>query len=95
VAPDTISTMPEKTLHAFAEHGQVKGALPTDGGDAEDVLAQFTREGVNEETLAADLQREGTQAFDKSWNDLLACLASKSALVTKRPDQAGTSVPTQ
>lgn len=93
-APDTINTMPEKTLHAFAEHGQVKGALPTDGGDAEEVLAEFTREGVNEETLAAALQREGTQSFDKSWNDLLACIASKSALVKKRPEQAGASAPT-
>jgi transaldolase len=82
-APDTINTMPEKTLHAFAEHGQVKGELPTDGGDAEDVLAEFRREGINDETLAADLQREGTQSFDKSWNDLLACIASKSVLVKK------------
>jgi transaldolase len=88
-APDTINTMPEKTLHAFAEHGRVRGVLPIDGGDAEEVLAEFTREGVNDETLAADLQREGTQSFDKSWNDLLACIASKSGVVKKRSDQAG------
>jgi transaldolase len=88
-APDTINTMPEKTLHAFAEHGQLRGVLPTDGGDAEEVLAEFTREGINDETLAAELQSEGTQSFDKSWNDLLACIASKSALVKKRSDQAG------
>ncbi|MGH7928867.1 MAG: transaldolase [Candidatus Binatia bacterium] len=89
-APDTINTMPEKTLHAFAEHGAVRGALPTDGGDAEEVLAEFTREGINDETLAADLQREGTQSFDKSWNDLLACIASKSALVGKADQAART-----
>jgi transaldolase len=47
------------------------------------VLAEFRREGINDETLAADLQREGTQSFDKSWNDLLACIASKSVLVKK------------
>jgi transaldolase len=87
-APDTINTMPEKTLHAFAEHGQVRGVLPPDGGDAEDVLAQFTREGVNEETLAADLQSEGIRSFEKSWNDLLACVVSKSAVVKKRSVQA-------
>jgi len=87
-APDTINTMPEKTLHAFAEHGQVKSVLPIDGGDAEEVLAEFAREGVNDETLAMALQSEGTQSFDKSWNDLLACIASKSALVNKA-DQAG------
>ena len=87
-APDTINTMPEKTLHAFAEHGQVKSVLPIDGGDAEEVLAEFAREGVNNETLAMALQSEGTQSFDKSWNDLLACIASKRALVNKA-DQAG------
>ncbi|MGH7795263.1 MAG: transaldolase [Candidatus Binatia bacterium] len=90
VAPDTINTMPEKTLHAFTEHGHVRGVLPIDGGDAEDVLAEFTREGVNDETLAADLQSEGAQSFDKAWNDLLACIASKSGVVKKRSDQAGT-----
>ena len=88
-APDTINTMPEKTLHAFAEHGRIKGVLPIDGGDAEDVLAEFTREGINDETLAADLQSEGTQSFNNSWNDLLACIASKSALVKNKSDQAG------
>jgi transaldolase len=87
-APDTINTIPEKTLHAFAEHGQVRGVLPIDGGDAEDVLAEFTREGINEEMLAADLQSEGIRSFEKSWNDLLACLASKSDVVKKRSVQA-------
>jgi transaldolase len=88
-APDTINTMPEKTLHAFAEHGRIKGVLPIDGGDAEDGLAEFTREGINDERLAADLQSEGTRSFNKSWNDLLACIASKSGLVEKGSDQAG------
>jgi transaldolase len=88
-APDTINTMPEKTLHAFAEHGRIKGVLPIDGGDAEDVLAGFTCEGIDDETLAADLQSEGTQSFNKSWNDLLACIAAKSVLVKNKSDQAG------
>jgi transaldolase len=87
-APDTINTMPEKTLHAFAEHGQVRGVLPIDGGDAEDVLAEFSRQDINEEMLAADLQSEGIRSFEKSWNDLLACVASKSAVVKKRSVQA-------
>jgi transaldolase len=87
-ARDTINTMPEKTLHAFAEHGQVRGVLPPDGGDAEDVLAEFTRQGVNDETLAANLQSEGIRSFEKSWNDLLACVASKSDVVKKRSVQA-------
>jgi transaldolase len=87
-APDTINTIPEKTLHAFAEHGQVRDVLPTDGGDAEDVLAEFTREGINEEVLAADLQSEGIRSFEKSWNNLLACIGSKSEVVKKRSVQA-------
>lgn len=77
-------------MHAFAEHGEVKGALPTDGGDAEEMLAAFARAGVNDPALAAELQRESTKSFDKSWSDLMVCIASKSALVTKA-DQAGGS----
>jgi transaldolase len=82
-APDTINTMPEKTLLAFANHGKVKDAMRFDGGNAEAVLAEFSREGVNDEALAADLQREGTAAFAKSWGDLMACIASKSAVLTQ------------
>ena len=77
-APDTINTMPEKTLLAFADHGNVKDAMRFDGGNAEAVLAEFTREGVNDEALAADLQREGTAAFAKSWSDLMYRIASKA-----------------
>jgi transaldolase len=79
-APDTINTMPEKTLLAFADHGEVKGAMPIDGGNAEAVLADFACEGVNDQALAADLQREGTAAFAKSWNELMRRIASKRGL---------------
>jgi transaldolase len=82
-APDTINTIPEKTLHAFADHGEVKGVMPTDGGDAENVLAEFSRAGVNVGELATELQREGAEAFDKSWNDLMECIASKSRSLKK------------
>jgi transaldolase len=87
-APDTINTIPEKTLRAFADHGQVDGALPVDGGAAEQVLAEFTQAGVDETALAAQLQREGTESFDKSWQDLMDCLAAKSASL-KKVDRAG------
>jgi transaldolase len=79
-APDTINTMPEKTLLAFADHGEVKGAMPTDGGNAEAVLADFAAAGVNAGTLAADLQREGTAAFAESWHALMLRIASKRGL---------------
>ena len=91
-APDTINTIPEKTLHAFADHGQVKGTLPDDGGDAEEVLAEFTQKGVDHAALADQLQREGTESFDKSWRDLMKCIAEKSATL-KKNNQAGAGQP--
>jgi len=82
-AADTINTMPEKTLLAFADHGRVKGTLPLDGGDAEALLGEFERAGVDHAALAAQLQREGTQSFTQSWRDLMDCMASKSAALTQ------------
>src|ERR1035437_1632010 len=66
-APGTINTLPEKTLLAFANHGQVGAPLPTDGGYAEAVIEEFHREGVDDDALAARLQREGVDAFATSW----------------------------
>ena len=77
-APDTVNTIPEKTLQAFAEHGQVGAAMATDGGYAEAVLEEFRREGVDDEALAARLQREGADAFATSWHTLLARIHEKS-----------------
>ena len=76
-APDTIDTIPDKTLHAFADHGVLRGPMPVDGGDAESVLARFTALGIDLDEVAADLQREGAEAFTKSWNALLARIAEK------------------
>jgi transaldolase len=80
-APDTINTIPEKTLLAFADHGtlnKVPGeVLPEDGGDAEKAIAAFAKAGVDDEKLAADLQREGAASFVASWKDLLKCIESK------------------
>jgi transaldolase len=77
-APDTINTMPDKTLTSFADHGQVKELMPDDGGDAESVIAEFARAGIDDTAMAAQLQREGTESFDKSWRDLLDRVSSKS-----------------
>lgn len=79
VAPDTINTMPEKTLQAFAEHGALKGTMAGDGGDAEAMLARFAKVGVDSDALALQLQQEGARAFVKSWQQLLQCIADKSA----------------
>jgi transaldolase len=78
-APFTIATVPEATLRAFADHGRVSELLPADGGDCEEVLGRFRRAGIDSDALAAGLQRQGAEAFEKSWNDLLECVASKSA----------------
>ena len=78
-APDTINTMPEKTLLAFADHGAVDEILPEDGGDAETVIAAFAKAGVDDEKLADDLQSEGAASFVASWKDLLNCIESKDA----------------
>jgi transaldolase len=91
-APDTINTIPDKTLHAFADHGELNGALPVDGGDADQVLAEFTRAGVDHAALAAQLQREGTESFDKSWQDLMHRIDSKSAKL-ETVDQTGARQP--
>ena len=82
-APFTIITIPEGTLKALADHGELGSILPADGGDSETVLAQFTAAGVDVDGLAARLQDEGAKAFVNSWNDLLGVIASKSAELKK------------
>jgi len=79
--PDTVNTMPEATLLAFADHGQVPNALPVDGGDCETVLDGFARGGIDAGKLAEQLQREGAEAFVESWNDLMQCIESKAHAV--------------
>ena len=78
-AADTINTIPEKTLLAFAEHGRVGETLPADGGYAEEVLEEFRREGIDDAALATRLQREAVEAFTGSWRDLMARIAEKSS----------------
>jgi transaldolase len=78
-APDTINTMPDKTLLAFADHGHVGEPLPADGGDAEERLAAFRDAGIDIGELAARLQREGAESFVKSWRDLIETVESESS----------------
>ena len=76
-APFTVNTMPEGTLNALAEHGEIDRILPADGGECEEMLARFGKAGIDIDALAAQLQDEGARSFVKSWKDLLACIASK------------------
>jgi len=78
-APDTVDTMPEKTLLAFAANGNVDSVMAKDGGDAEQVLARFATAGVDVDALAARLQVEGAESFVKSWKELMKRIADKSA----------------
>ena len=71
--------MPEGTLKAFADHGDVGALLPADGGDCEAVLSQFAQSGVDVIALAAQLQEDGAKSFVQSWNELMAVIGSKSA----------------
>lgn len=83
-AADTINTIPEKTLNAFADHGTVDAVLPADGGDAETVLQAFKHDGIDTEALAARLQREGAAAFVASWQALLLRVKEKRTSLTGR-----------
>ena len=82
-APDTIDTMPEKTLLALGDHGHIGGAIATDGGDAEALLARFAQAGIDVDALAAQLQVEGAASFVKSWRQLLQRIADKSATLDR------------
>ena len=78
-APFTVNTMPEATLNALADHGELGAIQPADGGDCEEVLAQFADAGIDVNALAAQLQDEGAKSFVKSWNELMKVITSKSA----------------
>jgi transaldolase len=82
-APFTVNTMPEATLKAFEDHGEVGALLTADGGDCEAVLAAFAQAGIDVQALAARLQEEGAASFVKSWNDMMAVIGSKCAALEK------------
>ena len=71
--------MPEGTLKALAAHTELGELLPADGGDCEEVIARFTKAGIDVDALAVRLQDEGAASFVKSWNELMAVISSKSA----------------
>jgi transaldolase len=83
VAPLTVNTVPEGTLEAFADHGELGSELRADGGDSEKVLGKFRKAGVDLAALAAKLQADGAASFVASWNELLGVLASKGSSLAK------------
>src|SRR5262249_22009726 len=77
-APDTINTMPDKTLKAFADHGKVGDPMREDGGDADQVLQAHRDAGIDVDGLGLRLQKEGAEAFVKSWTELLETIRAES-----------------
>jgi transaldolase len=80
-APDTIDTLPEKTLRAFADHGRIEHVMAVDGGDAEATLRRIAGAGIDIDAVAMQLQRDGAQAFTKSWQQLLQRIADKASAI--------------
>ena len=80
--------MPEGTLRAFADHGRVGAPLGTNGGAADETLRRAAAAGVDLGAITAALEREGVQAFCRSYDELLACVAASS-----RPIRRGLAVP--
>jgi transaldolase len=83
VAPNTVNTMPEATLLAFGNHGDLGSPLPSNGGDAEETLGRFGKAGIDVSALAASLQKEGAASFVASWNELMAGIGAKSDTLKK------------
>jgi transaldolase len=82
-APFTVNTMPEGTLKALADHGDIGAALAADGGNAEEELARFAAAKVDVQALSRQLQDEGAKSFVKSWNELMEVIGSKSAVLKR------------
>jgi transaldolase len=82
-APFTVNTMPESTLKALANRKEVGSILPADGGDAEEVLSRFTEAGIDIESMASQLQKEGAKLFVKSWNELMSVVDSSRVLLER------------
>jgi len=82
-SPFTVNTMPEGTLKALDDHGELGSIMKADGGDTEEILAEFAKAGIDLDALAAQLQDEGAKSFVKSWNELLTVIASRTAALKK------------
>jgi transaldolase len=81
-APLTVNTMPDTTLDAFFDHGEVGDPLPADGGDADALFTRFTEAGVDLEDVAAKLQRNGAKSFVDAWNELVDRIDAQTSAVS-------------
>ncbi len=78
VAAGTVSTMPEATLHAVADHAQLRGDTVTGTYDeAKSALAELAAVGIDYDDVVATLERDGVENFADSWHELLSSMASQ------------------
>jgi transaldolase len=82
-APFTVNTIPQGTLQAFVDHGEIGATIPADGGNSEEELARFAGANIDIRALSTELQEEGGDAFVNSWNDLMRVIDSKSATLKR------------
>ena len=87
-APLTVNTVPEGTLKAFADHGELDAQWTADQAGSERVLADFRKAGIDLDALATRLQEEGAASFVASWNDLLSVIETKSSSIRTQPRRA-------
>jgi len=81
-APFTVNTMPDDTLEAFFEHGEVGDPLPANGGGVDALLSRFARAGVDTSEVAAGLQANGAKSFVGAWNELMDRIQGQTSAVT-------------
>jgi len=77
VAAYTVNTIPEKTLLAFADHGETGEPMSDDTAAADQLIEQFEKHGVKYSELAEELQKQGAEGFNKSWKNLIESIATK------------------
>jgi transaldolase len=87
-APLTVNTVPESTLKAFADHGELDDGWIVDERESERVLGEFREAGIDLDALAEHLQQEGAASFVTAWNDLLGVIAAKTSSIEPRPRRA-------
>ena len=89
IAPEVINTMPEATLRAFADHGNIGHALSTDAQAAAERLVRAGDEGIDLAAITTELEREGVRSFCVSYHQLLHCIETKKARIATAGGNAG------
>ncbi len=89
IGPDVVNTMPDHTLHAFADHGEVARTLDADPGGAERALADAAAAGIDLDAITTELEREGVRSFCDSYHQLLDCIEGKLGVVVAAVDSQG------